>query len=236
MYNHKLIILCGLVCMFFAACHSNSAPAEGMPAAAGEKKDIAAIKDKTLPVPVFHNLEDYVKWVKSPASGLISIQEKSGYSFELSYRPALLEVLSGLSGGEKLTDARLAKLKEPYHGLQYYHFRVYANGSSLEDLRFKDQGAESVSEYCAYRGEQHFNLVMGVDTLSPSLYHFENTYPHVPYLSFVLAFQEPEAKETEYRTLLVNDLLLPDGVLKVSLSNASVLNQPNPININQIWH
>jgi hypothetical protein len=230
----RFILIYCCACALFTHCDTNSAPSRSLHHAQAPVKHQPVLQ--SAPAEASYNLQEYIRWVKDPASGLVVMQEKSGYVFELSYRPALLEALSGLSGGEKLNDKKLDGLTKDYKGLQYYHFRIYEDGLKLSDLKFKEQGQVTISEYFAYSAEKHFGLIEGKDTLAPVLYHFENTYPHVPYLSFVLAFKdEQQHVAAGNRTLVLNNLLLPGDAVALPVSNEAIINQPNPKNINQVW-
>ena len=157
--------------------------------------------------------EDYMKWLESDDNG-IKINKKIGeLTFTSLYKPYEYLSLKELKS-TKIDKKALEEKIQEYSGMQYFTFRISAEGQSQELLKLNvstENEYASRIEYFSFNMQKDLKLIDGTDTLDCSLFHFERVYGLAPYATFVLGF--PLTKEEQHTDLLNKETAYKDKTL-----------------------
>lgn len=147
------------------------------------------VSDKTesgtlIPIKAIINYDsvttkDYKEWYYSSVSGMVSMKNVLGGKCTLVIKN---RVIRALEDGCKMH--KVNNLDKLYPDIICY-FKIDVNNDSfLENFNY---GTDKMN-YFAFDAEQDFLLITGKDSLRPSLFHYENVYPHAPYFSFIVEY------------------------------------------------
>lgn len=128
---------------------------------------------------------DYIKWYYSDESGMMFTKELDGVMYNLIIKnPLIRRIESSLKNKQSKISIDSASLIYEFPDL---HCMMKVEIPDKRYLRRLKTNLD-VNEYLAFGAESDFFLIANSDTIIPNLYHYENVYPHAPYLSFLMSF------------------------------------------------
>ena len=182
----------------------------------------------------FKNIAEYVMWVSDTTHGFLKLQKIENTTYEFHYQPTLLKALERFNSGTLINNQLINSIINDSSNkrLAYFNIKVKENkGTSVANMFKTDK---SIAEYFGYYAEKDFTLFCGSDTLSPVLYHYENTYPQFPYLSILLAFELP-SNATYVQPLRLRFYGDSRSLIDAQYFPQQIFTQPKFDKINEIW-
>lgn len=182
----------------------------------------------------FKNIAEYIRWVSDTTHGFLKLQKIANTTYEFHYQPTLLKAFERFPSGTLVNNQLINSIVNDSSNkrLAYFNIKVKEdNGTSVTNMFKTDK---SIAEYFGYYAEKDFTLICGGDTLSPVLYHYENTYPQFPYLSILLAFELP-SNATYVQPLTLRFYGDSRSLIDVRYYAKQIFNQPKFNKINEIW-
>lgn len=168
----------------------------------------------------------YKNWLEKKGKEVLQTEKKvEDYTFSALYRPVDYLALADMAN-EPFDEQRFKKKKEQYEGLQYFTFKISAEGQNTEllkvNLKSKDDYYKRI-EYFSFKMQNDLKLIENSDTLDCVLFHFERVYNIAPYALFTVAF--PEGNTNTDKTIFYDDNILGVGriFLKVKAENINAI-------------
>lgn len=168
----------------------------------------------------------YLDWVNDRGNGLCRSKEVSQVLYNLKFKPFEYIICQEL-GKENITSKEFKENYSELTGMTYFNFQIQVTDQSNEFLKYAPTNRMSYQErvmYCSFQMQNDIKLVVGLDSLPCSMYHFERTYGITPYGNFIIGFQElPIAPEY---TFVFSDNLFANGIIKFSFKRELLTNVP----------
>lgn len=159
-------------------------------------------------------------------------QTVGGTTYLLRHRPAPYAFLKQ-KGPEGSTPRSWEEEKRDYKEGVRFALRVRPSSSSPEDW-VKKGGLGKAGErtrYFSFGMKEDLELIGRSDTLSCSTFHFERTYGHTPYLSFLFSFSREELPEGPH-TVRFENSMSRDGPVKFHFDEG-ILTDPPGLTLNE---
>lgn len=172
--------------------------------------------------------KEIISVVESKDNGFIRVKELKEVSFWSAYKPPEYMAVKDL-GSEDVEMDSLAKAIRSYEHWMTFTFRVKSN----DRLHPLEKGNATEKDYfhkLSYyiNAQQDFKLLVdGKDTLECALYHMERNYGAAPFIDINLGFVRPKKKVEEYITLLYQDRVFSNGLIKFKYDENKVNQLPN---------
>lgn len=102
----------------------------------------------------------------------------------------------------------------------YLHFKIQNAGG--EEALLGSYNTEDFNKNINYfieQAKQDFTLVVGADSLNPSLYHFERTYSMTNYIMLDMSFELPKKQPLKNCEIIYRDQKLNSGRVIIGLPN-----------------
>lgn len=120
-------------------------------------------------------------------------------------------------------------LKE-YEGTEYYMLQIEVEGSVTELAKVNLSSQEEYQQrivYLSFGMQSDLKAVNqdGVE-IPCSIYHFERTYNITPFSTFLIGFDEGQLKDATERTIVLEDNLFENGLIKFNWSTNQLKNIP----------
>ncbi len=161
----------------------------------------------------------YTSWISNPENGLRKSKTIGEITYETQYKPYEYIVNMEAKGAE-LPDSVIRSLCNELSDMVYFDFRISAeqSGELLKyQVRTPGQYYERVN-YCAFGMQRNLVLQQGSDTIPCGLFHFERAYDAVPYANFQLGFSNKYLKKDQPVTLIYEDMLFGQGLVKFTFT------------------
>lgn len=170
----------------------------------------------------------YVRWMKDEDNGFRNEKTIGDLTFSAQYKTPEYITCMELHGMPCM-DSVLKKNRSGLSDMQYYDLKILLADGSGELLKYKLSSSGQYNErvnYFAFGMQQDISLVDGKDTLPCALYHFERAYDVMPSATIVLGFSKKNGRDTNDKTLLVDDRTFNKGMLKFKFAAAELNNKP----------
>ena len=177
---------------------------------------------------------EYMQWIENEDNGLRVSKTVGNFEFNLQYKPLEYIVLLD-KRKEEVSEEELNEGKREFEGLEYYTLSIGSNDKQTGMLKTKLNRSQSHDDriaYFSYEMQKDLSLIVGVDTLPCTLFHFERTYSLKSNNNFVLAFEIPDKLKSASqskalnRTLIYNDRALNTGSVKLKIAGEDLNNIP----------
>lgn len=184
--------------------------------------------------------QDYIGWIGDPENGLIVEKEIGELVYKAKYCPYDYEILRTMknSGEEINSDTYHTKLSS---GVGSQKFVIEIKNAN-EEGDVLASGAKSDDEYrqrivyLSYNVGNDIILIDGPDTLLCKLAQFEQMYKSAPYVRINAVFEMPTEQASQFqlglrpesndKTLIFNDVVWGNGIVKLRISADDLNNIP----------
>lgn len=170
------------------------------------------------------NKTDYLNWVNQSDNGLIVEQKTGDNLVRIQYKPTAYMALLSLTG-EQINKENYEKAQANFESLEHYTLQLKKPITSTEVNNTNEpiNNNERINYY-AFEFTDDVQLIMGQDTLSPQLFHFERTFGLSPFLTFSLAFDLDGKPEKDRRFSIYDrkkmqqpiELIIPESNIKAT--------------------
>lgn len=177
------------------------------------------------------NITEYKQWFNEEQNGSLKKKNIGNLNFTVQYRPVDLMVANELETGKPFDENKIIKLRESYGHSMYFLLEVGIPGQSGSGVN-KDL-LKSISDnytdfadnvnLLSFKMDDYVELIVGEDTLSPTLYHYERAYELGNKQKFLFAFAVDNEKEDA--TLVFYDEIFGTGKNNFKF-NISEINVP----------
>lgn len=156
---------------------------------------------------------------KEKQIGLVKEKSIGNMIFRLQYRPA--EEMMKREVADLKTQAEKDSVRNSYLGSKYFVYEITADAEKGGNAA--DYGAYDLQEYLKRSEEFSFKmgedlmLLVGNDTLYPSLYHHEKGYELAHSQKFLIAFPYEKAFSNDTVTFIHNDTHFQLGLIKMRM-------------------
>lgn len=170
---------------------------------------------------------DYKAYVTNPDNGLVKTKHIDKVDYIVTYKPHELIVV--MENEDGIDTATYTNTIGEIQGLQYYNFKLKIDDKAKDILK---AGVSSVNDY--YKRVEYFTslmqndiwLIQGKDTLPCRIFHYERNYSAAPYSDFSLAFDGTDGNATVDRTIVFNDHVFNNGLIKLTISGDDIKKIP----------
>ncbi|MBX3101890.1 MAG: hypothetical protein KF690_05230 [Bacteroidetes bacterium] len=183
--------------------------------------------------------KEYIKATEQAGNGLRSVKEIDGIVYSLQYKPLDYVILLD-HPEETLTATALDSLRKEYGGMQYFSLRISARNGTKELLKERLRSGEEYQQrvlYCMDGMKQDIRLrEQEGHTYRCALFHFVRSFDVAPYADFVLGFPRPdheiaavqkgEAPAYRDKTLILEDKLFNNGIIKLAIKGEEIEDHP----------
>lgn len=174
------------------------------------------------------NSDQLVSWVRDPEHGFLKSKSIGDIKYLALYKP--LDYIICLEEKSKTISDSIYKLKlKELEGFEYFDLRIQFNEDGGELLKKDIQTNEEYQNrlnYCAFLMQKDISLETDSETIPCTLFHFERAFDVSPQARFLLGFQKTNTKSGAYKTLIFEDKLLNNGIIKFSFKNSELLSSP----------
>ena len=170
---------------------------------------------------------NFIAWVREPTNGLRKEHRVNEFTFSMFQKPSQYLALID-SRGEILSDSILKQREMEYSEMEYYDLIISVDSLQGEILKYNlssKNDYEARIKYCAFEMQKDISMVNDGDTLPCSIFHFERAYDVTPRCTFLLAFDAKGIKKDKPRTIVYEDNLFKNGIIKFhyTVNDISVL-------------
>lgn len=170
---------------------------------------------------------DYRAFVTNPDNGLIKTKHIGDVDYIVTYKPH--ELIAVIENDAHIDSGLYAGTMGEISGLQYYNFKLKINDKTKDILK---ANVASVNDY--YGRVEYFTslmqddiwLIQGTDTLPCRIFHYERNYSAAPYSDFSLAFDGAGNNVNTDRTIVFNDHVFNNGLIKLTISGSDIKKIP----------
>lgn len=183
------------------------------------------------------SIDDYKAWFNMPENGFVKSKIVNGFSFTVQHRPVDLMILNELKSFSNYDDKILDSLRDSYGNNKYFLLEISPEKDVTEGVNFYnlfsdyDSYSEAVNEL-AFKLNEQLSLIIGGDTLKPSLHIYEQVYELSSVQKFLVAFQTEDKEMANQMTFVYNDDLFRAGRLKFNFTNKPEDIPQLPVKIN----
>jgi len=225
--SNKLKILIALVSLTMFNCQ-NSIEEKGFAVKENFFMSEEQLNEAILQTPKFLSPANYVNWVKDPKNGLQKEKQIKDLIFSLLYQPAEYVICQDRKK-ESISSEELKKELDAHSELEYYNLKIGAKDYNGELLKYDLESGHDYKErveYYAFKFEKDIKMVVGIDTVPCSIFHFERTFDVAPYSSFLLGFKIPLKNKGKDRTIVIDDKIFNKGTVKFLFSEKRISTLP----------
>jgi hypothetical protein len=107
----------------------------------------------------------------------------------------------------------------------YYEFTLKLTSDVGDLLKHKLNSKEDYAtriKYYAFDMQRDFTLEIGTDVIPCSLFHFERVFDIAPYAKFSIGFVYDKKHKGKESTLIYNDRIFKNGLIKYIYSNDEI--------------
>ena len=163
---------------------------------------------------------DYVNYIKT-ATHLNKTKSIAGVDYRLSYLPIEYMVCNELKSNS-ISQVDFDKSLEGFKGTEYYMLQIEVPGTVTELAKVNLTSQQEYQErivYLSFGMQSDIKAVNedGLETLC-EVYHFERTYNATPYSTFIIGFSDDHLKKSKERTIVLEDNLFNNGLIKFNWS------------------
>lgn len=120
---------------------------------------------------------EYIQYCNNLENNLISKQVTDSFEYYLQFRTP--EYMAIMEIGKNFDKQRLKSLINEYKGMEYYLLRIKSKyGFRKENINM---------QYMSFEFQKAIKMI-GLDTITPALFQFENTQGISPYFTFSIGF------------------------------------------------
>jgi len=159
----------------------------------------------------------FMAYFNDPTNGLIDKTETNLWEYYIQYRSP--EYMALIELGEEIQTESLVEATKSYEDFDYYLFKMRSKKSAKAKSLFSNEESQKYS----MGWQKGIVLVQGIDTLEPSMIHFENLLGVTGEVRFLTAFEKMEDKN---RTFLINSFN-DDDVVQLELLASDLKKIPN---------
>lgn|GEM_PF-897290 len=121
-------------------------------------------------------------------------------------------------------------IRNTYDGVEYYMIKIEVPGAGMElakiNLSYQAEYEERI-KYLSFDMQNNLKAITDDSSeINCTVYHFERTYNITPYSTFLIGFPDEKLKSSKFRTVVLNDNLFNNGLIKFKLSLDQLLNTP----------
>ncbi len=172
----------------------------------------------------FEKPEQLVAFINNTENGFI----KSKTLDQITYY-GVLKPVDFLLAQKRLSENNDTLQKEDFEDLQYFDLRIKINDFTKEFIKYDLESPQQYRDridYCAFGMQHDIKLIDGKDTLNCVLFHFERGFDVIPYGHFILGFENQKNIMVNTKTLMFNDRLFNNGIIKFSFAPELMVNEP----------
>jgi len=166
--------------------------------------------------------EAYLKYIDDPENGCVVSRRFDAVEFSARYEPADYKALKDLGTMDSaLTATNVAAYKKELASQVYFVFRIAAPDNSRSPFRALAKNADDYAKLMQYMQtmmQQDFYLESGDQKIPCTLFHAESDYNAVNYTLISLAFDATKVDTSKDLTLVYNDQVFQNGLLKFLIS------------------
>jgi hypothetical protein len=174
--------------------------------------DLEAISKQQL------SAEEFAGWCASENNPQRHVQKIGDKSFEVKFLPP--ELLAIREAGAGATPGMIKAAEEHYTELVYFNLRIKGEGTNGELLKQELKNAGEYQKritYCSFGIQQDISLVTdNGDSIACAICQFERAFDVAPVTDFMFAFDRKTVERSKSLTIILNDNLFHNGLLKFS--------------------
>jgi hypothetical protein len=164
--------------------------------------------------------EEFAAWCAADDNPQKHSQHIGNKAFEIKFLPAKL--LAMREAGKDATAEMIKSAEEHYSGLAYFSLRIKGekvNGELLkQDMNDAGEYQQRVV-YCSFGIQKDISLVTDKgDSIACAICQFERSFDVAPVVDFMLAFDLETVSKAKNMTVILNDNLFHNGLLKFSFT------------------
>lgn len=175
------------------------------------------------------NVDDFIFWVEDESNGLSVAKNFDDIKFRLLYKPVDYIIAKELTNNT-LKKNEIESRKKELGIMNYFTLRIESKKSEelmRVNIKSEDEYYHRLEYFMSYMQDDIY-LVDGMDTISPSLFHFERNYGLAPFNDFVLGFNKIN-KTPEDLYFIYNDKVLGTGKINMKINKEDISEIPNII-------
>jgi hypothetical protein len=164
--------------------------------------------------------EEFAAWCAAEDNPQKHSQHIGNKTFDIKFLPAKL--LAMREAGNGATADMVKSAEEHYSGLAYFSLRIKGekmNGELLkQDLNNAGEYQQRVV-YCSFGIQKDISLVTDQgDSIACAICQFERSFDVAPVTDFMLAFDHETVSKAKNLTIILNDNLFHNGLLRFSFT------------------
>ena len=178
-----------------------------------------------------HELEpaSYVRWVEDATHGLHVTKRVDDIEYVLQYRPVDYVALQELRRAPNRSQQALDSVRNEVKALQYFSLRIIVPKGQTDVLNYNLPQPDGFYErlaYCTSEMQNDIYLDDGAVRRPCRLMHFERHYKLSPHADFLLAFDAVEPDVSSDKTLIFDDHLFQNGLIKITIEKSDLAAVP----------
>ncbi len=208
-----LTIVVVLISVLFIGCSGYEAP-ETLYYAPIEKKESV----------VFNEPEQLIEYIDGKENGFIKTKTINAIEYSAVLKPSAY-----LLAQKRLLEKNENLKASDFEDLQYFDIRIAIQNFHSEFIKYNLEDTDEYQRrisYCAFEMQKDIQLIDGKDTLDCVLFHFERAFNVVPYGHFFLGFKPNPGKLISAKTIVFNDHLFNQGLIKFTFPPQLLVNEP----------
>ena len=169
----------------------------------------------------------YINWVDNEDNGLVKIQQNNKSKITCKYTPSEYVVLKQFNPSDidtSIFSSEVTAINNLYHFI--LRFENLDGSNFMKDNYTTAENFNMKSTYLSFDINKDLKLIIGEDTMSCALNHYERTYSNTPYEQVLIAFPKNES-QIEDMTLIFNDRVFGFDRTKFFFSKNDLKNIPN---------
>jgi len=174
----------------------------------------------------------YVRFLQEKGNGFRKETTVGDWTYKLQYKPPAYIYLQE-NGGKAVTEEDFEQRKQTLKGWLFFNLYVsHKTTHKMSPLRIISRDMTEYNAYLSYylsENKMNFKLFTPTDTLSPSVYVFENNYNLSPEDVFVVGFQLSKDWKPSDITVSYNDEILKTGIIKFSFAGEELTKEPTVV-------
>ena len=172
-----------------------------------------------------------VRYVENLKNGMRKKVIIGAWEYDVQYKPVTYAICQE-QRKETITKTELKNGKQAKEGYLIFSMKIkntqYENMSMLKLISKDYTEYTKLFTYMSTEAKNDFELVYKNDKLTPTIYQYEPNFDITPYDVILVGFSiQPEKYATEDFTLIYNDNVLQNGILKCLFTKIDLQNLPS---------
>lgn len=179
------------------------------------------------------NIDEFVNYVESKRSGFKKSVTTGDIEYIIQYKPVEYIIYKEMHGNIANEDSFENRRKE-LESTVWFNVYLKSKNSNVNPLKGNVSGLGEYNQnyqYLLTQASNDFKMYYGNNSVEAEKItcHFETNYGLTPTDIFVLGFKIPDAKPVKDMTLVYDDKLYNNGIIKVKILQEHIANTPTLI-------